>query len=404
MKVPPEEVDHMQPEWYLPLQAVFTPDKTTKLRLVFDSSAKGHDDHSLNDHLEKGPNYINELPGVLAAWRWNNVAYSGDVRKMFNQILVHPDDQVFHRFLWRSSPTEEPTVYQWLRLSFGDKPAPDIASNSIKVLAKASQVEEPEAATELLRHVYVDDVGGSCSTIQDAKRVTTGIDAILENGKFEIKAWHSNRKEIDQSQNERFTDLLGHKWDKELDKFTLKKAEVTRKFEAFTKRSCLATLAQLWDPIGLISPVTIKFRIDLQELWSLGYGWDDVLPEEVQKKWAENLKMMNHLLTLQFDRKLKPSDAIGQPQIHGFSDAGEQAYGAVIFLRWELRDGSFCCVPVLIKPFVAPVKRKSIPRLELLGCLALARIYDTCQKMLDFANVNEAKNFYGSILQQCYLG
>ena len=181
---------------------------------------------------------------------------------MFNQILVHPDDQVYHRFLWRNSPTEEPTVYQWLRLSFGDKPAPDIASNSIKVLAKASQVKEPQAATELLQHVYVDDVGGSCSTVQEAKQVTTGIDTILENVKFEIKAWHSNRKEIDQTQNERFTDLLGHKWDKELDKFTFKKAEVIRTLEAFTKRSCLAILAQLWDPIGLISPVTIKFRID----------------------------------------------------------------------------------------------------------------------------------------------
>ncbi len=226
IKVPSEEVDHTKPEWYLPLQAVFTPDKTTKLRLVFDSSAKGHDNRSLNDHLEKGPNYINQLPSVLAAWRWDNVAYSGDVRKMFNQILVHPDDQVFHRFLWRSSPTEEPTVYQWLRLSFGDKPAPDIASNSMKVLAKASQVEEPQAATELLQHVYVDDVGGSCSTVQEAKRVITGIDAILESGKFEIKTWHSNKKEIDQTQNERFTDLLGHKWDKELDKFTFKKEEV----------------------------------------------------------------------------------------------------------------------------------------------------------------------------------
>ena len=180
---------------------------------------------------------------------------------MFNKILVHPDDQVYRRFLWRNSQTEEPTVYQWLRLSFGDKPAPDIASNSIKVLAKASQVKEPQAATELLQHVYVDDVGGSCSTVQEAKQVTTGIDTILENGKFEIKAWHSNRKEIDQTQNERFTDLLGHKWDKELDKFTFKKAEVIRTLEAFTKRSCLAILAQLWDPIGLISPVTIKFRI-----------------------------------------------------------------------------------------------------------------------------------------------
>ena len=91
----------------------------------------------------------------------------------------------------------------------------------------------------------------------------------------------------------------------------------------------------------------------MQDLWSLGHGWDDVLPEKVRKKWVENLKIMKHLLTLQFDRKLKPSDAIGPPQIHGFSDAGEQAYGAVIFLCWELKDGSFYCVPVVIKPFVA---------------------------------------------------
>jgi hypothetical protein len=178
-------------------------------------------------------------------------------------------------------------------LSFGDKPALDIASNSIKVLAKASPVKEPQAATDLLQNVYVDDVGGSCLTVQEAKQVTTGIDTILENGKFEIKAWYSNRKEIDQTQNERFTDLLGHKWDKELDKFTFKKAELIRTLEAFTKRSYL--LAQLWDPIGLISPVTIKFRIDLQDIWSSGYEWDDVLPEEAQKKWAENLKIMNHL-------------------------------------------------------------------------------------------------------------
>ena len=49
-KIQPEEVDHSKPEWYLPLQAVFTPDKTTKVRLVFDSSCEGHDGLSLNDH------------------------------------------------------------------------------------------------------------------------------------------------------------------------------------------------------------------------------------------------------------------------------------------------------------------------------------------------------------------
>ena len=365
IKIPSGKVDHSKPEWYLPLQAVFTPEKTTKVRLVFDSSCEGHNGLSLNDHLEKGPNYINDIPEVLAAWRWDNIAYAGDVRKMFNQILVHPEDQVFHRFLWSEKPTDQPTVYQWLRLSFGDKPAPDIATKSIKVLAKAAQPQEPQAAAELLQHVYVDDVAGSRSTVEEVQQVTTAIDSILENGKFEIKTWHLNSTEIDQSEGEKVTDLLGHKWDKETDKFTFKREEIPELSETLTKRNCLALLAKLWDPIGMIAPVTIKFRIDLQELWCSGYGWDDVTSEEIQRKWKENLKTMNSLLSLEFDRKLKPTNANAPPEIHGFYDAGDQAYGAVLFLRWELIDGSFVCVPVIIKAFVAPAKKKSIPRLEL---------------------------------------
>ena len=114
IKVPHENVNHSQPEWYMPLQAVFTPEKSTKVRLVFDSSSKGHDALSLNDHLEKGPNYINSLPNVLTAWHWDEYAYSGDIPnpnpnpKMFNQVLMHPDDQVFHRFLWRKNQHEPP--------------------------------------------------------------------------------------------------------------------------------------------------------------------------------------------------------------------------------------------------------------------------------------------------------
>jgi len=65
---------------------------------------------------------------------------------------------------------------------------------------------------------------------------------------------------------------------------------------------------------------------------------------------------------------------VGVPQIHGFSDGGEQAYGAVIFLRWKLAGGDYRCVLVLIKAFVAPLKKKSIPRLELFDCLVFARM------------------------------
>ena len=164
------------------MQAILTPDRTTKLRLVYDASAKGQNGKSLNDHLEKGPNYINSLPNVLMAWRFDQVAYSGDMRKMFNQVRIHPDDQVFHRFLWRTNESEEPRVYQWVRLNFGDKPAPDIAAAVIKTFAKASEAQHPEGAKELCTHVYVDDIGGSRENEARCKKVTSEIDAILSTG------------------------------------------------------------------------------------------------------------------------------------------------------------------------------------------------------------------------------
>ena len=158
---------------------------------------------SLNDALEKGPCLMNSLFDVLIGWRQNEVAFAGDVSKMFNQIAVHPDDQKYHRFLWRDGETDrEPDVYQWVRLNFGDKPAPDLAINAINILADRAQVESPEAARILKDNTYVDDVAGSETSPEKVKKVVDGIDTILGKGKFAIKAWHSNSPEIDQDGNE----------------------------------------------------------------------------------------------------------------------------------------------------------------------------------------------------------
>ena len=79
-------------------------------------------------------------------------------------------------------------------------------------------------------------------------------------------------------------------------------------------------------------------------------------------KWIRNIKILNQLLTYEFDRKLKPDNAVGLPEIHGFCDGGEKAYGAVVFLRWKLANGNYFCVPLMVKAFVASLKEKYIPR------------------------------------------
>jgi len=88
----------------------------------------------------------------------------------------------------------------------------------------------------------------------------------------------------------------------------------------------------------------------------------------------ENVQVLNQLLKLEFSRKLKPDNTVGLPEIHGFCDGGEKAYGSAIFLRYKLTDGSYSCIPLTVKAFVATLKKKSILLLELMGCLSLARL------------------------------
>lgn len=220
-------------------------------------------------------------------------------------MLVHPDDQAFHRFLWRKNQSDPSTVYQWLRLNFGDKPAPDIALNEINTLAKASKRELPEAAKELQERTYVDDIGGYRPTAAEAKHVTTTIDEVL--GKSQARRHIRPKKRLSCEKERRFHKVI-----------------------------VPHPVGPYWDPIGLVAPVTIKYRIDLKELWSIGYGWDDILLEAIQQEWKENEEAINQLLTFKFDRKLKPDHAIGPPQVHGFADGGELENGAAIFLHQAL--------------------------------------------------------------------
>jgi hypothetical protein len=113
-----------------------------------------------------------------------------------------------------------------------------------------------------------------------------------------------------------------------------------------------------------------------------GYQWIELLPPEEKFKWQKNIEIMNALLGTHLERCLKPETSVGSPQLHGFSDAGELGYGGALFLRWELADGRFTSRFVAAKALVAPLKKKTIPRLELMGCLVLSRLAAEIERIL----------------------
>ena len=115
---------------------------------------------------------------------------------------------------------------------------------------------------------------------------------------------HSSHKKVDQGDKEH-VDFLGQKWNKFRDTITFKKTEIVAKEKPVTKKNCVAYLAQLWDPTGLVTPTTIEMRIDLQELWSSGYSWDEVLPDEIQTKWKKKCPSTQPTSQVRIQKKAK---------------------------------------------------------------------------------------------------
>ena len=79
---------------------------TTKVRAVFDTSAKSASGASLNDTLLVGPTVHFPLLDVLLRFRMHHIALTADVSKMYRAIELVPPDRDFHSFVWRSEPDQ----------------------------------------------------------------------------------------------------------------------------------------------------------------------------------------------------------------------------------------------------------------------------------------------------------
>ena len=189
-----EVEEYKGPVHYISHHAVLRPEsKSTPVRIVFNSSAvfKGH---RLNDYWIKGPDLLNDLFGVVLRFRESDIAFIGDISKMYHRIRIPEADQHVHRFLWRNMETDrEPDVYVKTVLTFGDKPAPTMAQIALRKTADEAKDDFPEAAQVLKDNTYMGDICDSVRTEEEARELTKCIDNVLETGGFKVKGWLSNK-------------------------------------------------------------------------------------------------------------------------------------------------------------------------------------------------------------------
>jgi hypothetical protein len=107
--------------------------------------------------------------------------------------------------------------------------------------------------------------------------------------------------------------------------------------------------------------------------------WDELLPDDLGTRWRNWVTFLPHLLDIHIPRWTGTTHK-DHLQIHVFCDASERAYGAVLYIRSTHGTGTWVRV-VCSKSRLAPLKKATLPRLELIAALVGARLlYYFCKE------------------------
>lgn len=142
--------------------------------------------------------------------------------------------------------------------------------------------------------------------------------------------------------------------------------------------------SRLFDPLGWLAPTVVKAKISLQHLWLQGLGWDESLGEALTRRWLDYQAELPLLERIRVPRWIGQHTSTTQLEVHGFADASETAYAAVVYLRVE-RDTSWDTALLAAKTKVAPVKPVSLPCLELCAATLLVRLASRLQTTLNLS-------------------
>nr|XP_033325360.1 uncharacterized protein LOC117219916 [Megalopta genalis] len=192
-KLNPKDIGGVVDCIYLPHHAVIKKDSTTtKLRVVFDSSANTSLGISLNETQMVGPPMQDELFSILLRFRKHSIVLSADVAKMYRQILVREKDRHYQRILWRFSEDEPISEYCLNTVTYGTASASYLATRVLHQVGKDCAQLLPRTSETILRDFYVDDLLTGCETFKQALELQNSLISTLAKAGFPLRKWASN--------------------------------------------------------------------------------------------------------------------------------------------------------------------------------------------------------------------
>nr|XP_043069093.1 uncharacterized protein LOC122321985 [Drosophila bipectinata] len=337
-KLQPDEVAVKSDKlWYLPHFGVENPNKPGKVRLVFDAVAKV-EGTSLNSALDKGPQHYKPLPAVLFHFREGAVGVCGDIKEMFHQVLIRPEDRCSQRFLWRDGNDDrDPDVYEMNVMTFGAACSPSTAHYVKTVNALKFRDSDPRAVKAIIYHHRGSGVGTTQdkSTTWDKSRASDGIE--------------SEQK------------ILGMRWQRPEWRSSPYKEGVFEPADVNVR------------PIGV--PV-------LPHDYSEAVAAGDLEAEDPVRRTTAGGDTQRENAVGQFrcPRHYFRRGAVRTIELHVFVDASQSAFAAMAYWRVTYDDGNVLVSFVCAKTKCAPMRTMSIPRLELQAAVLGTRVMNTVKE------------------------
>lgn len=352
---------------------------TEKIRVVFDGSGKTSNGVSLNQCLHSGRPLQNDITKILLNFRRHQLVFTTDVKMMFRQTWVHPEDRKYQLILWRENPTDPIKVYSLNTNTYGLRSSPFIAIRTLLRLADDWEATHPDSRASAIvrRDIFVDDILTGADSLAEAQTLKSELTDLMKSAGYELRKWSSNCHELladlpedhcekprpFDTEDKSFIKVLGIQWDPASDSISYQVNVPTG--QAASKRSVLSTIARLYDPCGYCAPIIFRFKVLLQSLFSDGVSWDEPISHTQQGYWSELIQDLTHLSYLQIPRCVALPGATSY-SLHGFGDASELGYAACVYLRTEDAAGNVTVRLVIAKSRVASKKTtQTIPKLEL---------------------------------------
>jgi len=258
---------------YIPHHPVRKDSSTTPIRIMYDCSCRGAvDQPSLNDCLLTGPPFLIDLVSIILRFHLKKYGVSTDIEKVLLHITLHPKDRDFIRFLWLSNasdPNSKFKTYRFCTVLFGSVSSPFMLFATLN--HHLLQYDTP-VSNNIRHNLYVDNIVTGFDSEAEMLQFYSQARSILSAAKFNLRAWASNcrqlRNTVDKdgtADQNTLTNILGLYWNTSLDRLSLALKGLNHLTTPLTtKRELLQDSSKLFDPLGILSPISVRAKLLMQ--------------------------------------------------------------------------------------------------------------------------------------------